>query len=124
MQDDKQFAQLMLQYNQLKDGSIEIRRMIDNEDFDSALTMIKSREELFLSCKCMRRYLEFTQQQQQELDALLEELRVLELNNIKILSENRLKIQQELKTSQKTEKLQQAYDFNEDLKGNILNIKD
>lgn len=124
MQDEQQFEQLMLQYNQLKNGSLEIRRMIDNEDFDNALTMIKSREEIFLSCKCMRRYLELTPNQQEELDSLLEELRALELSNIKLLSENRLKVQQELKTSQQNEKLQQAYDFNEHSKGNILNIKE
>ena len=58
MQDDKQFEQLMLQYNQLKNSAIDIARMIKNEDFDSALTMINSREGVFLSCKCIRKYLE------------------------------------------------------------------
>ena len=57
MQDEQQFEQLMLQYQQLKNGSLDISRMIDNEDFDSAITMIKSREQLFLSCKCMRKFL-------------------------------------------------------------------
>ena len=56
MQDEQQFEQLMLQYNQLKNGSEDIARMIANEDFDSAITMIKNREQLFLSCKCMRNY--------------------------------------------------------------------
>ena len=49
MQDEKQYEQLMLQYSQLKNGAEDIRRMIENEDFDSALTMIKSREELIVS---------------------------------------------------------------------------
>ena len=60
MQDEQQFEQLMLQYRQLKNGSEDISRMIDNEDFDSAITMIKNREQLFLSCKCMCKYLELT----------------------------------------------------------------
>ena len=51
MQDEQQFEQLMLQYNQLKNGSVDIARMIAIEDFDSAITMIKNREQLFLSCK-------------------------------------------------------------------------
>ena len=51
MQDEKQFEQLMMQYIQLKNGSEDIARMIDNEDFDNAITMIKNREQLFLSCK-------------------------------------------------------------------------
>ena len=72
MQDEKQFEQLMLQYTQLKNGSEDIARMIDNEDYDNALTLIKSREQLFLSCKCIRNYLELTPVQQKELDTLLD----------------------------------------------------
>ena len=74
MQNEQQFEQLMLQYNQLKNGAEDISRMIQNEDFDNALTMINSREEIFLSCKCIRKYLELTPVQQKELDTILSEL--------------------------------------------------
>ncbi len=124
MQDEKQFEQLMLQYNQLKNGAHDIRRMIDNEDFDSAMTMIKSREEIFLSCKCMRKYLELTPIQERALNNLLDELRELELDNIRTLSQNMVELQQELRKSQQTEKIQQAYDFDETQKGSIVNIKE
>ena len=83
MQDEKQFEQLMLQYNQLKNSAEDISRMIKNEDFHNALTMINSREEIFLNCKCMRNYLELTPTQEKELNKLLDELRELEINNIK-----------------------------------------
>ena len=43
MQDEKQFEQLIMQYTQLKNGSEDISRMIDNEDFENAITMIKNR---------------------------------------------------------------------------------
>ena len=124
MQDEKQFEQLMLQYNQLKNGSEEIRRMIENEDYDSAITMIKSRESVFLNCKCMRKYLELTPVQEKELNALLDELRELELSNIKYLEEGMERIQTELKKTHKTQKIKKAYDFDEDYKGSILNIKE
>ena len=71
MQDEKQFEQLMMQYTQLKNGSEDIARMIDNEDFDNAITMIKNREQLFLSCKCMSKYLELTPVQQKAFETLL-----------------------------------------------------
>ena len=74
MQDKQQFDQLMLQYNQLKNGSEEIHHLIQKEDFDTAMTMLKSREALFLNCKCMRKYLELTPDQEQELNTLLEEI--------------------------------------------------
>lgn len=122
MQDEQQFEQLMLQYNQLKTGSELISEMIEKEEFDSAMTMIKSREPLFLSCKCMRKYLELTVEQENELNILLDELRTLEMKNIKSLEKNMEKVQHELKLTQQNEKIQQAYDFDETQKGSIVNI--
>ena len=124
MQDEQQFEQLMLQYQQLKNGSEDISRMIDNEDFDSAITMIKNREQLFLSCKCMRKYLELTPVQQKELETLLDEIREQELKNMKKLEQGMDAVQLELKKSQQSQKIQQAYDFNADQSGSILNVQE
>ena len=124
MQDEKQFEQLMMQYTQLKNGSEDIARMIDNEDFDNASTMIKNREQLFLSCKCMRKYLELTPVQQKELETLLDEIREQELKNMKKLEQGMDAVQLELKKSQQSQKIQQAYDFNADQSGSILNIQE
>lgn len=124
MQDNQQFEQLMLQYNQLKNGAEDIRRMILKEDFDSALTMIKSREEIFLSCKCMRKFLELTPVQEKELGILLDDLRELELENIRMLSRSMAEVQQELRRTHKNEKIQHAYDFDETHRGNIINIEE
>lgn len=122
MQDEQQFEQLMLQYNQLKNGAEEIRRMIQNEDYDSAMTMLKSREEIFLNCKCMRKYLELTPIQERTLNKLLDELKEMELDNIRMLSQDMVDVQQEIRKSQQNEKFQQAYDFDENQTGNIVNI--
>lgn len=124
MQSEQQFEQLMLQYTQLRNGSEDIARMIDNEDLDNAITMIKNREELFLSCKCMRKYLELTPVQQKELDALLDEIRDLEMKNIKKLEAGKEQIMLELKKSQQAQKLQQAYEFDTDVSGNIVNLEE
>ena len=124
MQDEKQFEQLMMQYTQLKNGSEDIARMIDNEDFDNAITMIKNREQLFLSCKCLRKYLELTPVQQKELETLLDEIREQELKNMKKLEQGMDAVQLELKKSQQSQKIQQAYDFNADQSGSILNVQE
>lgn len=124
MQDEKQFEQLMLQYTQLKNAAEDISRMIDNEDFDTAITRIKAREELYLSCKCIRKYLELTPVQQKELDAILEELRKLELANIKKLEKGMEDVQNELKVNHKTKKIQQAYNYNTHSKGSIVNLQE
>lgn len=124
MQDEKQFEQLMLQYTQLRNGAEDISRMLDNEDYDSAITVIKGREQLFLSCKCIRNYLELTPVQQKELDELLDELRALENSNMEKLKKSMLEVQAELKQSQISQKIQKAYDADVDLNGSIINIQD
>lgn len=124
MQDNQQFEQLMLQYNQLKNGAEDIKRMLENEDYDSALTMLKLRESVFLNCKCMRKYLELTPEQEKIANEILDEIRNLEKENIDFLTKGMSEIQLELKRSIQTEKIQQAYEFDESHKGSIINIQD
>lgn len=124
MRDDKQFEQLMLQYEQLKNGADDILNLIENEDFDDAITLIKSREPIFLNCKCMRRYLELTPEQEKTADSIVDEIREKESRNIELMKERIEDVKNELKKTQKTEKIQMAYEFDEDQKGSIINIKD
>lgn len=124
MQSEQQFEQLMMQYNQLKNGAEDIRKMIEAEEFDEALSMLNRREELFLNCKCMRNYLELTPVQEKELNALLDELRALELGNIKMLENRKAEVQRELKLTQQNEKIQQAYDFDENQSGSLINFEE
>ena len=125
MQDEQQYEQLMMQYQQLKNGAIDVAAMIEREDFDSAITLIKSREQLFISCKCIRKYLELTPVQQKEVDIIVNEIKKLELNNIKTLEKNMDAVQLELSKTQKTQKLQKAYDNTSiDSYGSMVNLED
>ena len=124
MQSEQQFQQLMMQYEQLKNGAIDIAKKIENEDFDSAINLIKNREQLILSCKCIRRYLELTPIQQKQVDKIVEEIKDLEQNNIKSIEKSMDNIQIELTKTQKSQKLKQAYDGTSNMHGSILNYKD
>lgn len=124
MRNQQQYEQLMLQYEQLKTGADDILRMIQEEDFDGAITMIKMRESMFLNCKCMRKYLELTPEQEECVNKILDEIRTLEKRNMKVLSENMESVNNELKKTQKSEKIQMAYEFDEEQKGSIINIKE
>lgn len=124
MQDEQQFEQLMMLYQQLKNGAEDISRMIDKEDYDSALTMLNSREQIFINCKNIRRYLELTPVQKKEADRVFEEIRDLEMKNIKKLEKGMAEVQAELKKSQQSQKFQQAYDVNPDAQGSILNLQE
>lgn len=124
MQSEQQFNQLMMQYQQLKNGALDIAAMIEHEDFDSAITLLKSREQIFLSCKCMRRYLELTAIQQKEADKIFDEIKELELANIKKLEEGMHNIQLELAKTQKSQKLNNAYSMNSlNSNGSIINYE-
>ena len=124
MQSESQYEQLIMQYRQLKNSSEDIARMIEHEDYDNAMTMLKSREKVFLNCKCMRRYLELTPVQQKELDTLLDEIKEAELKNIKQLEKGMKEVQRELKKTQQSQKFQQAYDTQADASGSIVNYEE
>ncbi len=124
MQDDKQYEQLMMQYEQLKNGALSIAKMIEKEDFDSAITMIKMRESIFLNCKCMRKYLEFTPEQQVNVNKIFEEIKSIEEKNMQTLKKVMEEVQSELSRTQKLQKLQKAYiSQNADVSGSMVNIE-
>ncbi len=123
MQSEQQYEQLMLQYNQLKNGAIDIARLLEKEDFDSAINLIKIRESIFLSCKTIRRYLELTPEQQKEVDKIFNEIKELELKNINTLQESIENVKSELIRTQKVQKLNKAYGSNDNSQGTIVNFE-
>ncbi len=123
MQDEQQYEQLMMQYRQLKNGAIDIARLLEKEDFDSAINLIKMRESIFLSCKTIRRYLELSPEQQVEVDKIFNEIKELELKNINTLEKSMEDVKSELTRTQKVQKLNKAYRSNENAQGTIVNFE-
>ena len=123
MQSEQQFEQLMLQYRQLKNGALDIARLLEKEDFDSAINLIKMREGIFLSCKTIRRYLELTPEQQKEADKIFNEIKELELQNINTLEQSLENVKSELNRTQKVQKLNKAYQNNDNSQGTIVNFE-
>lgn len=124
MKSNEQFEQLMFQYNNLKNGSLEIKKLIENEMFDDAIALIKNRDAVFLNCKCMRRYLELTEEQEKELNSILDDLRISEKNNIKLLEKSMNEIQIELNKNRQSEKIAQKYTQSELNNGTIINYSE
>ena len=125
MQDEQQFEQLMMQYRQLKNRAMDISRLIDSEDYDSAITLIKTREEIFISCKCIRRYLELTPEQEQKMNTLLDEIKVIEQENMSKLEKSMNDVQAELLITQKSQKINNAYRNRDDNEsGSMVNLKE
>ena len=124
MQRDEQFEQLILRYNQLKKGALTVREMIDAEDFDGAINLIKSRKLMFADCKYIRTYLEMNDEQEKIADTLIEEIRMFEQQNIDRLTEKMKVVGAELSRVQASVKLQTAYSSDENAKGSIINIEE
>lgn len=124
MKSEQQFQQLMMQYKQLKNGAEDIKKMIEREDFDSAITLLKTREQIFISCKAIKRYLELTPEQQIEADKIFNEIKEIELSNMDMLKKGMEDIRTELTRTQKAQKLHKAYGRNnEDAQGTIINFE-
>lgn len=124
MRNNQQYEQLIMQYNQLKVGAEDIYRLINLEDFDSAISMIKSRESTFLNCKCMLKYLELTEEQKKTVDNIIKDIKILEQRNMSILKERMDAIKAELEKTKKTEKILRAYDIAENQTGSIINVQE
>ena len=124
MQDQNQFQQLIMMYNQLKNGAEDIKTLIEKENYDDALTMIKAREPIYLNCKCVRKFLELTPVQETELNLLLDELKTIELYNIQLLEAGMAQVRQELKKTHQSKKLHNAYNSDANAVGNIANFEE
>lgn len=124
MENKKQFEQLIMQYKQLLNGSEDIKKMLDREDYDGAMTMLKLREQVFLNCKCMRKYLVLDENQKTELNALLNELKKSEQENISKLEEVMKDTKMELQKVRKNIKIQNAYDSMSQSGGTIINYSE
>lgn len=124
MRSNQQYEQLMLQYEQLKNGANDIFDMIQKEDYDGAITMLKAREPVFLNCKCMRKFLELSKEQEHAIQEITDELRDLEKRNIELLQKLKDQVEAELKHTNKVEKIQHAYDFDSNNAGTIINVEE
>ncbi|MCQ2738865.1 MAG: hypothetical protein MJ237_01415 [bacterium] len=124
MRNKQQYEQLMLQYSQIKTCSENISKMIDSERFDEAITLLKSREALFLNCKCIQKYLTLTVEQKNNVDEIVSQIRELEKKNISMLAENMAVVKEQISEAKRNEKLLHAYDFDEKHIGSILNLEE
>ena len=68
----------------------------------------------------MRKFLEFSEEEEKELNMILDELRLKETNNIKMLEQNMQITKEQITQSRKNMKIQNAYEMNES-SGTIIN---
>ena len=124
MQDNQQYEQLMLNYNQLLNSSKEIEKMIENDDYDTALSFVEKQRDIFLNCNNILSYLELTIEQQQDVARIKQELIDITLSNMEKIKSYMSNIQGELAKVKNMQKFQNAYGAAMDASGSILDYNE
>ena len=124
MQDHQQFEQLMLRYNQLLNGTKDIEKMIDNEDYDTALSFVTKQRDIFVNCNNILKYLELTDDQREILNKVKQELTSLTLSNMEKINNYMANVQGELSKIKNLQKFQNAYENNLDTNGSIIDFNE
>ncbi len=121
-----QFEQLMLYYNQLKSMAEQVRTMLANESYNDAITMLNHRERVVKELMLMLNYMELTPTQQQIVDRLKEEIKVIEAENIAKLQKDMEDVKYELDVVSSKVRFRHKYNPYEtgNAKGNVIDTKD
>lgn len=124
MQDNQQFEQLLLQYNQLLNGSKDIEQMIDNDDYDTALSFVEKQRDLFLNCKNILSYLDLTDEQKNIVSQIKQELASVTLANMERIKNYMSNVQGEITKMKNLQKFQNAYNAGMDSSGSLLDFNE
>ena len=104
-----QFTQIMLFYDQLNNMADEIHDLINREMFDEILSKLSLHDKVVLQIRLTKKCTKFTEEEQQEIDKIEEQLRVKEKGNIELLQANMMVVKKELNSLKLKSKLHKAY---------------
>ena len=119
-----QFDQLKMYYTQLLNIALEIKELINNENYNDAMTKLTYREGILRQDRIMKRYVKFNDEQKKEIDDIVEKLKELEESNIYRLQSEKAQVQKELLLASQTAKLKTLYDPMGGNESQIIDTKD
>ncbi len=123
---EKQFEQLMLYYNQLKEMAVQISVMLEKESYNDALTMLNNRKRVVREMGLIERYLELNPKQKKVVEDIKKEIMEIEAKNIQKLQTDMEDVKYELDIVSAKVKFRNKYNpyEAEQATGNVINIKD
>ena len=123
---EKQFEQLMLYYNQLKEMAVQISVKIKKESYNDALTMLNNRKRVVREMGLIERYLELNPKQKKVVEDIKKEIMEIEAKNIQKLQTDMEDVKYELDIVSAKVKFINKYNpyEAEQATGNVINIKD
>ena len=123
---EKQFQQLMMYYNQLKEMAIKISRMLEKELYNDALTMLNHRKRVVTELGLILRYLKMTTKQKQIVEKIKKEILEIEGQNIQKLQKDMEDVKYELDIVSSKVKFRNKYNpyEAEQSSGNVIDTRD
>ena len=123
---EKQFEQLMLYYNQLKEMAFQISGMLEREAYNEALTMLNHRKRVVKELGLMLRYIEMTDEQKQIVDNIRNEIYKIEAESIKKLQKDMEDVKYELDIASSKVRFRNKYNPYEveQATGNVIDTHD
>ena len=119
-----QFEQLKLYAKRLQNISDEIKKFLENENYDEAITKSELKDKVFSEYAIIRNYIELSEKEKEEVGAWEQKLAESDKNNIEFLQNSMAKISTELKAIREQDKITSKYlsEINSDSK--IIDVKD
>lgn len=108
------FEQLKHLYHQLFNLADEIKYMIESEEYNEAISKLKHKDSLIDKLTLLKKNAVMMPEEEAQIQSIEEEFKVLELENITLLSGMRAEVAQELKKINQNLKVNTAYIVNDE----------
>ena len=123
---EKQFQQLMMYYNQLKEMAIQVSRMLEKESYNDALTMLNHRKRVVKELGLILKYLKMTDKQKEIVENIKKEILEIEAANIQRLQTDMEDVKYELDVVSSKVRFRNKYNpyEAEQASGNVIDTRD
>ncbi len=123
---EKQFEQLMMYYDRLKEMAFQIAVMLEKESYNEALTMLNHRKYVVKELGLILKYIELTDEQKQTVENIKKEILEQEAKNIQKLQTDMEDVKYELDIASSKVKFRNKYNpYEAELaSGNVIDTLD
>ncbi|MGN1153401.1 MAG: hypothetical protein ACI4S3_05175 [Candidatus Gastranaerophilaceae bacterium] len=121
----KQFEQLKMLYNQVLATSKEIKKLIENNSYEEALSREMHKAKLIKSIDIVKKTLNFTVEEKKTLSVIIEEIKKQELENLNKLQENKEETSAQIQYISAQQKILAKYvSMEQNSEGSIIDINE
>lgn len=121
----KQFEQLKMLYNQVLATSKEIKKLIENNNYEDALSREMHKAKLIKSIDIVKKTLNFTVEEKKTLSVIIEEIKKQELENLNKLQENKEETSAQIQYISAQQKILAKYvSMEQNSEGSIIDINE